>query len=185
MMSIPDTPPEIMNDHTDLNAIASLLLEDVGEVKAHRKDKGREDAPPTDDVVAFDLFADELRSLVLVIQDERLARSMVEAVSTDHALIEEMGQNDARTLEDRSIAIRISRGEDIYRLPSRSVIQRGISATRSGVQTPQWKSKKGIGSSGEATDGAAQLPRVSTYPQSPSTSGTRYVPFRHNSHRCS
>ena len=184
-MSIPDTHRETTNDHADLNTIASLLLEEVGEVKASHKNKGREDAPSTDDVVAFDLFADELRSLLLVIQDGELARSMVEAVSTDHAVGEEMGRNDAWMLEDRSIAVRMNRDEDISRLPSGSVMPRGISATRSGAQTPQANSKEGIGSSGEATDGAAQSPCVSTYPQTASTLGKRYVYFRNISYRCS
>lgn len=42
-----------MDDHINLDAIASLLLEEVEEVKAHLKDKARKDASPTDDLVVL------------------------------------------------------------------------------------------------------------------------------------
>ncbi|KAF8518307.1 hypothetical protein JB92DRAFT_2903023 [Gautieria morchelliformis] len=85
-MSIVHTPEDTTNDSTDLDAIASLLLEEVGEVNAGRKDKRRQDVPPTDDEVAFDLFANELMSLLSVIQDQRMARSMEAALRIDQLL---------------------------------------------------------------------------------------------------
>ena len=176
IMSLPScsTPQEISKGHIDFDSIASLLLEDVGEVKALRKDKGREDAPPTDDVVAFDLFADELKSLLLVIQDERLARSMVDAVNTDHALIEELERIDARVLEDRSIAIRMQRGEDISH--PLSVAHRGNPAKSSRVLRHTASPSQGVEPPSQATEDANHSPRV-LGPASPSEG--RCVLFKH------
>ncbi|KAF8523612.1 hypothetical protein JB92DRAFT_2704628 [Gautieria morchelliformis] len=133
-MSIIHTPEDTTNDSTDLDAIASLLLEEVGEVNAGRKDKRRQDAPPTDDEVAFDLFANELTSLLSVIQDQRMARSMEAAVNTDSALIGELEQSNTRTLEDRSIAVRMQRGEEVFRPPSVPPRRISVEGIRNRVQ---------------------------------------------------
>ena len=174
-MSIPHTPPqEVSNDHIDFDVIAALLLEDVGKLQANRKDKRREDAPMADDELALHLFADELRSALSVIQDERLARSVAAALSTDHAVIEEFQQSDARVLEDRSIAIRMEQGEDVSRPPS--VSPRTIAAEETLVPSLSAGSSQDVISSRGAIDDADYTTGV---PGPVSPPDRRYVLIRH------
>ncbi|KAF8587907.1 hypothetical protein K439DRAFT_1336652 [Ramaria rubella] len=97
---------------TDLDAIASLLLGDVEDITTARKEKRREDSSPADDEVAFDVFANDLKSLLSVIQDQEFARSVAAAVETDHALIEALTEADNRLLEDRAMALYMGEGRD-------------------------------------------------------------------------
>jgi hypothetical protein len=133
-MSITITPEDPANYSTDLGAIALLLREEASEVKESRKDKRRQDAPPTDDEVAFDLFANELTSLLSVIQDQRIAQSMEAAMNTDYVLIGELEQSNARALEDRAIAVRMQRGEEVSRPPSVASGRISVEGIRSRVQ---------------------------------------------------
>ena len=99
-------------------AIATLLLADLEEVTALRKGKGRADVPPPDDEVAFDVFAGELKALLVSIEDQRLARSIAAAVDTDHPLLEELARADMRTIEDGLCALRLNNGESISPRPA-------------------------------------------------------------------
>ena len=85
-----DLPQDASRDQASLRMIASLLLEDLGQVKGHRKDKRREDAPPTDEEVAIDLFAAELRSTLEIQDDQRVAQSLAAAVDTPVEGLEQM-----------------------------------------------------------------------------------------------
>ena len=98
MSAILDLPQDASSDHANVGLIASLLLEDVDEVKSLRKDKRREDAPPTDGEVAIDLLAEQLRSMLSIHEDGRMAESLAAAIDTDHALIEDFEQMDNQIL---------------------------------------------------------------------------------------
>ena len=107
-----DLPQDTSMD--DLRMMVSLLLEDLGQVKGRRKDKRRQDALPTDEEVAVDLFAEELRVVLEMQDDRRMAQSLAGFVDMDNHPV----------LQDRTIVSK----EDIS-LPfssSSSVTARGI-----------------------------------------------------------
>ncbi|KAF8519007.1 hypothetical protein BU17DRAFT_76032 [Hysterangium stoloniferum] len=99
----------------DLEAFATLHLEEIEEVAAVRKDKRKATSTPPDDEIAFQLYADELRSLLTLVQDQQLARSLIVAVETDRPLIEEIVRADRQILRDEALARRLERGESISR----------------------------------------------------------------------
>lgn len=115
-------PQDASSDRANLGLIASLLLEDIDEVKSLRKDKKREDAPPTDGEVAIDLLTEQLRSVLSIHEDRRMAESLAAAIDTDHALIEYFGQMNSQVLMDRAIANRLTQGEDVS--PASSITAR-------------------------------------------------------------
>ena len=94
MSATRDLSQDASSDQGNLRMIASLLLEDLGQVKGHRKDKRREDAPPTDEEVAIDLFAAELRSTLEMQDDQRVAQGLAAAVDMERAPVEGLEQMD-------------------------------------------------------------------------------------------
>jgi len=99
----------------DLEAFATLHLEEIEEVVALRKDKRRATSTPPDDEIAFQLYADELKSLLSLVQDQQLARSLAAAVDTDYPLIEELVRADRQVIRDGALARRLEQGESISR----------------------------------------------------------------------
>lgn len=80
--------------------------------------EGRADDSPTDDQVALDVFAEELKVLLVVLEDQQFARNVAAAVDTDHPLVEALARIDNRTIEDRLCAMRLSNGETISPRPA-------------------------------------------------------------------
>jgi len=102
--------------------LIALALDDVEEVKGSRKGKGRAESGPSDEELAFMLFAQEL-------EDRQIAYSLSSALGSDAEVIAELERQEAEARRDRALAEAISRGVP---LPSSAL----TSPVRSGSSTP-------------------------------------------------
>ena len=126
-----DLPQDTSTD--DLRMMASLLLEDLGQVNGLRKDKRRQDSLPTDEEVAVDLFAEELRVVLEMQDDRRMAQSLAVFVDMDNH----------QDFLDRTVASVLNHGEDISLPSSSSVTARRIPVAGGSGEPHSVKSSNG------------------------------------------
>jgi len=113
-----------------LALIAELCLEDVDDVAAGRKGKSKASFTPSDEEIAFELFAQEAKSLLDFTKDLTYARSIDSALETDRALVEEHMRLEIRAHEDREFALALSQG----RVPVNRSIMPGTTSSSNGKQ---------------------------------------------------
>lgn len=113
-----------------LALIAELCLEDVDDITAGRKGKSKASFAPSDEEIAFELFAQEAKSLLDFTKDLTYARSIDSALETDRSLVEEHMRLETRAHEDREFALALSQG----RVPVNRSIMPGISSGSNGRQ---------------------------------------------------
>ncbi|KAF9259012.1 hypothetical protein L218DRAFT_875761 [Marasmius fiardii PR-910] len=111
-----------MDDATSL-LIAQLHIQDVQNVTDRRKGKSRENAPLTDEELAFQTQADILNDFLLVLSDKRFAESVNNAVETDLNLVEMMGTVEQAAEDDHRYATALSHGQP---LPEKSTAQKMV-----------------------------------------------------------
>ncbi|KIY62067.1 hypothetical protein CYLTODRAFT_405018 [Cylindrobasidium torrendii FP15055 ss-10] len=99
--------------------IAQLLLDDIEELKAARKGKGRYDQPPTDDEVAFDFQEAAFQRMLDDMKSLRVAHSMSRALVTDAAILVAA----QATHDDHAYAQALSEGRP---LPEKTSQQRTV-----------------------------------------------------------
>ncbi|GJE85954.1 hypothetical protein PsYK624_020340 [Phanerochaete sordida] len=87
---------------SDLELIASLALLDIDCVQGCRKGKAQDGAPLTDEELAFQLFAEEANSLLVVSRDAILAESIDNALHTDRTLLRAYATAEAQEARDRT-----------------------------------------------------------------------------------
>jgi hypothetical protein len=90
-------------DLTTAGLVQEMLLQDIADIEARRKNSEVEGQQP-DDVVSFDLLKAELQRMGTTISDRRLAASVALAVSQDEAIISRMQREDAIALRDHQLA---------------------------------------------------------------------------------
>ncbi|KAH9950515.1 hypothetical protein B0H21DRAFT_538336 [Amylocystis lapponica] len=110
-----------------LSAIARLSLAEVEDVRAREKGKSRATSSPSDEQLAFQLFADEAQALLRVTEDEVFARSLDSALDTDRSIIEEFLQAEAGARADREMAVALSEGRPPPRRSSTPALTRDSS----------------------------------------------------------
>lgn len=93
-------------DLTTADLVQEMLLQDIADIEARRKNSEVEGQQP-DDVVSFDLLKAELQRMGTTISDRRLAASVALAVSQDEAIISRMQREDAIALRDHQLARRL------------------------------------------------------------------------------
>lgn len=91
-----------------LELIASLALLDIDRVQSAWKGKALDGVPLTDEELAFQLFAEEANSLLVVSRDATLAESMDKALRTDRALLRAYANAEAQEARDRNVAFSLS-----------------------------------------------------------------------------
>ena len=111
-------PTDSTDFGTDIDAetsalIAKLALEDLEEVYGGRQSKSQVGGSLSDEEYAYQLQAAHYRELLTVVEDSKIARSLREAVETDSAYVEALRIAEEAALEDRQVALALSRGEPL------------------------------------------------------------------------
>lgn len=97
-------------DHKSALLIARIQLEDTLEIERGRKGKARIDADLSDEEVAFNLQASELRSWQHGFQDFALAKSLSDALEQDAEILDAYRVMEEAAVADRRAAEAASRG---------------------------------------------------------------------------
>jgi len=93
--------------------IVTLSLIDIQDVEGSRKGKLREDASLTDEEVAFNIQAENLKTLLATLQDHRFALSIDEALQADTATLSAYSMINQGELDDHLAALALERGHDL------------------------------------------------------------------------
>ncbi|KAG8217946.1 hypothetical protein J3R82DRAFT_6117 [Butyriboletus roseoflavus] len=115
---VPDTASELL--------IAELVLNDIAAVQATRKGKAREDAPRSDEDIAFDFQAASLNTLIGVLQDHQFASSIDRAIETDAHQLGRIALQEQAERDDHRAAVALGNGHD---LPQQTLLQRRMELT--------------------------------------------------------
>ncbi|KAG2032198.1 hypothetical protein BDR03DRAFT_994443 [Suillus americanus] len=103
--SVPDIEAEAL--------VLALSLLDIEEVEGSRKGKSREDACLTDEEIAFNFQAENLKSSLAELRDRRFALSLDEALQTDTAALSAMSLINQGEQDDHLSALALERGDDV------------------------------------------------------------------------
>lgn len=101
--------------------VAELALDDIAAVQATRKGKAREDAPRSDEDIAFDLQATSLNTLVDTLQDHRFALSIDRAIEYDAPHLQRFSLINQAECDDHRVAVALGHGHE---LPQQTMSQR-------------------------------------------------------------
>ena len=85
--------------------VVELVLNDIAAVQATRKGKAREDAPRSDEDIAFDLQAASLSGLMGVLEDHQFALSIDRAIESDTCQLGRLAVLERAQLDDRRAAV--------------------------------------------------------------------------------
>ena len=103
-----------INDELDVETaslIAKLALDDLADLMGSRKGKGRADALPSDDEIAYQLQSEQYDQWLSIVEDAKLAKSIDGALATDAAYLDAFITVENAAREDRIAAGLLSRGE--------------------------------------------------------------------------
>ncbi|KAG2150682.1 uncharacterized protein EDB93DRAFT_1141480 [Suillus bovinus] len=105
--SVPDLEAEAL--------VRALSLLDIEEVGRSRKGKSREgsDACLTDEEIAFNLQAEDLKASLAELQDRRFALSLDRALQTDTAALSALSLINQGEQDDHISALALERGDDV------------------------------------------------------------------------
>ena len=101
--------------------IAELLLQDIAEIGVRRKGKARFDAPLSDEELAFSIQRELWENTVRTITDYAMAKSLNDAIDTDHRYLRTLSIAEQAAEDDREAALALSSGGQ---LPPQSDAQR-------------------------------------------------------------
>ncbi|KAG1756891.1 uncharacterized protein EDB91DRAFT_1095002 [Suillus paluster] len=93
--------------------ILGLSLLDIQDVEGSQKGKLREDAYLTDEEMAFNIQAENLRSSLVALQDLRFALSLDQALEADSATLSAISFINQGELDDHIAALAFDRGQDL------------------------------------------------------------------------
>ncbi|KAL8769027.1 MAG: hypothetical protein Q9194_005556 [Teloschistes cf. exilis] len=102
-------------DHVDeatLAVIEQILSEDIEELVNRDKGKNRE-GEKSDAYLAVEVYRSELRQFRTILADRNMSRSLARAVIADSALMTDAVAREDSFANDRLLAERLSRGEDV------------------------------------------------------------------------
>ncbi|KAG1827426.1 uncharacterized protein BJ212DRAFT_1494224 [Suillus subaureus] len=103
--SVPDIEAEAL--------VLALSLLDIEEVEGSRKGKLREDACLTDEEIAFNFQAENLKASLAELRDRRFALSLDEALQTDTVALSALSLVNQGEQDDRLSALALERGDDV------------------------------------------------------------------------
>ncbi|KAG1890881.1 hypothetical protein F4604DRAFT_1566616 [Suillus subluteus] len=103
--SVPDIEAEAL--------VLALSLLDIEEVEGSRKGKSREDACLTDEEIAFNFQAENLKASLAELRDRRFALSLDEALQTDTAALSALSLINQGEQDDHLFALALERGADV------------------------------------------------------------------------
>lgn len=92
------------------DALVVLELQEADIAHFFASSKGKS-AKPTDEDEAFSLYRDELARLAQVYEDDKIARSIAAAVTTDAPVLEKLLEEERRAREDHRLAVRLAAEE--------------------------------------------------------------------------
>ncbi|KZT74814.1 hypothetical protein DAEQUDRAFT_771559 [Daedalea quercina L-15889] len=95
---------------TYIALVAQFALQDIDDISATRKGKASALAPKSDEEIAFELFAEEANSLLALTRDIAFARSIDDALQTDHDILQEIIREDEVARSDREYALAVQAG---------------------------------------------------------------------------
>ena len=93
--------------------MVTLALNDIQDFKDSRKGKSREGAPLTNEEVALDIQAENLKALLIVLQDQRIALSIDEALHADAAALSALSLANQGELDDHLAALALESGGNL------------------------------------------------------------------------
>ncbi|KAG2350012.1 hypothetical protein BDR05DRAFT_980036 [Suillus weaverae] len=110
--SVPDIEAEAL--------VLALSLLDIEEVEGSRKGKLREDVCLTDEEIAFNFQAENLKASLAELQDRRFALSLDDALQTDTAALSALSLINQGEQDDHLSALALGRGDDDLPTPTHS-----------------------------------------------------------------
>ena len=93
--------------------IVTLTLNDIQDFKDSLRGKSREDASLTNEEVALDIQAENLKALLIVLQDQRIALSIDEALHADAAALSALSLANQGELDDHLAALALESGGNL------------------------------------------------------------------------
>lgn len=117
-MILPIPPSTVLEDGWDEETsllFARLNLEDIQNIQASRKGKGRIDAPASDEELAFAMEAASLQSLLRAFEDRQFSRSLDSALRSDREALDACSAIERGERDDHLAALACSRGEVLPR----------------------------------------------------------------------
>lgn len=117
----------------DQSFALQLQLDEIEAQRELRSGKWTEDNPP-DYVVAFDDFEAELKKVIALVEDHKLAHSIAKAVDTDSVAIEESRIEETQSIQDRAFALGLNAGENLP-APSQDATE---STSQFGADSAEW-----------------------------------------------
>ncbi|KAG5352511.1 hypothetical protein C0989_001996 [Termitomyces sp. Mn162] len=122
--TFPAFPPMLELDDLDAvtsRLIAELMLQDIAEISMKRKGKARFDAPLSDEELAFRMQRELWENTVRAVNDYAMAKSLNDAIDTDHRYLRTLSITEQAAEDDRQAALALSNGGQ---LPPQSDAQR-------------------------------------------------------------
>ena len=117
--------------------VAELVLNDIAAVQATRKGKAREDAPRSDEDIAFDVQATSLNAFLGILHDYQFASSIDRAIESDTSQLASLALVDRVEHDDHRAAVALGGGHDLPRQTwSQRMMERTLAhSARSMIQT--------------------------------------------------
>lgn len=120
-----------MDDEATILLMLHFSREDLETISSSRKGKVKDDAPPTDEEIAFQLHAQELAATQQTLEDAAFCRSLDNAIDTDQRVLLTLDVQETAANDDRSCAEAMDRGDPV---PELSEAQRDVEQTVGDVQ---------------------------------------------------
>ncbi|KAG6847629.1 hypothetical protein H0H93_006957 [Arthromyces matolae] len=132
------SPPHHVLEFDDLDIatsrlIAKLMLEDIAEIDARHKGKARADTPLSDQELALREQRQYWENSLRLIDDHVMAKSMNDAMTTDHRFIRAVTVAEQAAQDDRRAALALSNGGH---LPPQSNAQRSVESKTFSIPDP-------------------------------------------------
>jgi len=115
----PETPYRLDTETSIL--IARLILDDIEEINGPCKGKSCHIAPSTDEEYAFQVQAESLQTLLVLLEDSLFAQSVDEALCSDQHHLNAVRVVEQGAEDDHRAALALSQGQPI---PEKSASQR-------------------------------------------------------------
>lgn len=122
---VPDTCSELL--------IAELILNDIAAVQATQKGKARENAPRSDQDIAFDLQA---ALLIGVLRDHQFASSLDHAIESDARQLRRLELLERAEYDDHRAAVALRDGHDLPRqTQAQRMMEQGVAPPARSLST--------------------------------------------------
>lgn len=99
-------------DYETLSCVAQIHVDDLTDLRARFKGKGRDDGSRSDEQIALEAYAEELAAMTQLAADHRMALSLSNAVRTDLAAVQQLEQDESIASRDHEIAAELARQFD-------------------------------------------------------------------------